>query len=254
MADPSINGGYGALAFPLALTGTTSHAEQLDPGQAAIGGLLKAAINAELGAAWQAICNRLEPGHHLNRVPGRLPVADVTDMEPSPAVLGQKYATWPILAVYREGEPRREPLNLVQRKTIQRWAVDYVIGPLDAGDQARVGKFAQVVGSVINRVIEEGWHPAYQSGRRQFHGQFMRIDVVGQMGPGVARVLGDEKGNGYYGLSILLQTEERTARTVGHASDIANKYYPAFAAAPAGTATTGIQIAESYNNKTPDPE
>jgi hypothetical protein len=252
MTSPSLYGGYGALAFPITLPVGIDVVDALDPGQYSIANLLKAAINAELGVAWKQICNRLSEGHHLVRE-NALPVAEIVDQEPSPALMGQRFAGWPVLAVYREGEPKTSGYNLYETQTEQQWAVDWVAGPLDAGDQSRIGKFALAVASIVRATIEVGFHPAYQNGVRQFFGQFYRIDAIGQQGPGVAHVLGDEKGNGYYGVSILLQSVEFSVRTVGAAVDVTNKWYDAFKNAPAGIPVTSVRDDGTIDNQTPDP-
>jgi hypothetical protein len=250
----SMYGGYGATSFPLQIPLGNHAIDFLDLQQACIGLLLKDAINAELGDEWRRICSRLEDDHFLNRSPGALPVVHVVDMEPSPAVLGQTFAQWPILAVYREGTPTTTQQNIDgESGTAEPWAVDWVIGPLDHGDQARVGKFANAVANLVRYVTSEGFHPAHQNGVCVTVGIFSQLHAKGQMGPGVAQVIGDEKGNGYYGISIQLEGRSGMVKTCGHISDVRNKYYAAFTRAPVGTSVTQFILAATIDNQTPDP-
>jgi hypothetical protein len=246
-------GGYGATSFPLQIPPGNRAVDFLDLQQACIGLLLKDAINAELGDEWRRICGRLEDDHYLNRDPGALPVVHIVDMEPSPAVLGQEFCQWPILAVYREGTPATGQQNIDgESATNQTWAIDWVIGPLDVGDIARVGKFALAVADVVRFVISEGFHPAHQSGVSVTVGIFDQLHAKGQMGPGVAQVIGDEKGNGYYGISIQLEGRSGMVKTCGHISDVRNKYYAAFTRAPVGTSVTQFIVAATIDNQSPD--
>jgi hypothetical protein len=256
MTMPSMYGGYGATEFPVAVPTTTQFLDGLDLQQTCLALLLRDAINAECGTTWRRICHKLEEGHYLNRVMGQNPVAEVVDLEPSPAVLGQRFSHWPILAVYRDpgAHPETKVWNIEWATfTRQPWAVDWVIGPLDAGDQARVGKFALVVADVIRAVCEEGWHPAHLSGTSVFYGIFDQVNCVGQLGPGVAQVLGNEDGAGYYGISLLLSCTGGRVKTVGHSTDVRNKYYAAYRNAPAGTPITDIFTDGRIENQSEDP-
>lgn len=203
----SLNGGFGATLFPVE---TVDNAYELDPGHESLLRLLETAINSECGAAWQSIAARLSPQHYTQRDGVYLPVAMALPMEVSPQEMTQVKATWPILAVYREGEPEFSYLTLNHLALTQRWSCDYIIGPLSASHKLTVGKFAVVVARCIANVIHHGYHPDFRNGVAQFFGEFSSVQVKSIQGPGVAQSLGEESGGGYYGLTVTIETMERT--------------------------------------------
>lgn len=252
----SIYNGFGATAFPVSIPDSTELVDALDHGRVAIAGLLRAAINAEVGTLWERVIRHLGPSHYLCRVTQRgqssIPVMDVMLQEPNPGALQQRHSGWPLLAVYREGNPTTEGHSLYGSIRKQRWSVDWVVGPLDVSDFDRIGMVATKVADVVNYVIDEGWHPAFQNGTRQFYGQFVTIKVVDQQGPGVAQMIGEEKRTGYFGVSLILETGERKIKTDGWTGDVTNQNYPAFATQH-DTPLTQIIVDGRVENQTPDP-
>lgn len=204
MATKTDHGGFGAVRFPAPAVGS---AQDLDPGQIAILELLEAAINAELGTAWCSIVATLRDEAKLRQ--SRQPVEFASTMELTPQEMTQVVTAWPLLAVYRQGEPEFDQLTLEYDKLTQQWSVDYVIGPLSAAHKVKIGRFCNSVAKLIWRTLDRGYHSAYKGGARQFLGQFTSIKATGVQGPGVAQSLGEESGSGYYGMTVLVETVER---------------------------------------------
>lgn len=202
----SVYGGFGALRLPAP---SVVSATELDPGQEAILGLLECAINSELGEAWRGIVSSLPSTHYLVRAGNALPVQYVSSLELTPQQMTQFRAEWPVLAVYREGEPEFGWLSTQYRKLTQRWSADWIVGPLSAAHINRIGRFAIAVRNTIELAITYGMHPAFAGGHTQFHGQFSEITCVSSQGPGVSRRLTEESGSGYYGLTVEIETVER---------------------------------------------
>jgi hypothetical protein len=211
-ATTTTHNGWGAFRFPVALTGDSTTAGTLDVGQAAIAGLLEQAIVSETGAAWRQLVETLHNDHPLRTAPIHSPVGYVCDVEPS-GNLPQLKATPPILAVYRVGEPTTEQITLCYEGVRQTWEVDWILGPLDAGHQRKLGGFAPIIATIIRYAIRTGAHPDYNGGHCPFFGKFADIKVVGQRGPGVLQLLGADAN--YYGVSLTVETLERQVFTHG---------------------------------------
>lgn len=201
----SFNGGFGSLRFPAP---SVDSAAQLDPGHEAIIGLLKTAINSELGNAWTGIVAELDADHYLRRKELQ-PVSWTSDLEATPQQLTQFKTEWPILCVYRQGEPELVWLQNSGQSWKQQWSVDWIVGPLKAAHIHKVGRFAISVARCICRTIDLGYHPNYNHGICCFFGQFVQIDSKGVAGPGIQQSLTEESGSGYYGLTVTLETIER---------------------------------------------
>lgn len=204
---PSLHDGFGALRLPAP---AVSSAIDLDTGHESILGLLEAAINSELGDAWRQIVANLPADHYLVRAPAAInPVRHTSSLEMTPQQMAQFKAEWPVLAVYREGEPEFFWLTTQYRGLKQKWSVDWVVGPIHAAHTNKIGRFAVSVGRVIVAAITHGYHPDFRSGVRQFAGEFAEIECIGIQGPGRQVSLGEESGSGYYGITITLETTER---------------------------------------------
>lgn len=232
-------GGFGGLRFPAP---AVVSAADLDPGHTAILGLLEAAINDELGDAWRGIVGGLGSGHYLAQATEIKPVGTPSTFELTPQLMSQFQAQWPVLAVYREGNPKLEWSSTQYRHWIQEWSVDYAIGPLQAAHIPRVGRFVIAVGRLIDNVIVNGYHPAYQNGARQFYGQFASLEPIAITGPGIAQSLTDGEPGGYYGLTVTLRSIERRVET-GYANASTFETYTGHV--PVGT-QTDTTMAEQY--------
>jgi len=198
-------GGFGGTKFPAAQVASAS---ELDPGHKSLLGLLETAINSELGDAWASVLARVRDGNFLKQYVGQKPVGSVCDFEPTEQQRTQFKANFPLLAVYREGEPELwYPNQYLHQK--QTWAVDWILGPVQADQIPQLGRFAIAVGRVICRAIEYARHLDYQEGVCQFQGEFAHIKPVSVNGPGVQRAAAEDAGSGYYGLTVILETWER---------------------------------------------
>ena len=134
-----------------------------DPARDTLIALFSAAINAELGAAW----NSARTGTALS---ASAPVADTSYTAPRRSVLRESGYQFPLLAVYRTGEAPWSWFGLDVRQRRQRWGVDYILGPLKAEDERRLGGALNWVAAVVDQAIEQRGHPAYEDGDVQFYG------------------------------------------------------------------------------------
>jgi hypothetical protein len=241
--------GFGCTRFPVNpdLVGDDVTAANLDSGQDTIIALLAAAINADVGAAWQRIVQNLPNNHFLMRenLSASQPVNFTTDSEPNPALTTQQLFDWPVLAVWPSGQPEEFELTMAIPALRQNWSIAYLIGPLDAAWQRKLGRgICRLVFRSIQRTIWKGYHPAYMNGQRQFFGQFSEISTKGCEGPGVTEILDKEKNIGYYGLGVTLQTVERTVQDdFDEVEEPANYGY-----VPAGTASLTQQWSATEND------
>jgi hypothetical protein len=198
-------GGFGGTRLPAA---AVLSASELDSGHKSLLGLLETAVNAELGAAWRSVLRRVGDGSFLKQYAGQKPVGTVCDFEPTEQQRTQFKGKFPLLAVYREGEPELwYPNQYLHQK--QTWAIDWILGPITADQIPQLGKFAIAVSRVICRTIEYARHPDFREDVCQFQGEFAHIKPVGVNGPGVQRALSEDAGSGYYGLTVMIETWER---------------------------------------------
>lgn len=197
----------GSSRFPLLPAAAIQSAADYDPGLASIIGLLSAAIEANIGAAWRAEVGRLHAESLFADSAG--PVGSVLTVIPNPQSLTQVKRTWPLLAVYREGKGARDLLTLSYPAVTQSWSVDWIIGPLGPDMQRKLGHFWVQVRNTILVAIEQGYHPSYQNGACQFFGQFVSIIPTDHEGPAVAENLQGQHGEGYFGGSVTLESVER---------------------------------------------
>lgn len=208
MTATSLNDGFGALRFPVA---TAVEGIELDPGQASLLGLIKAAILAELGDTWTSLLATVDNAHPLNAKGNGTPVGTASLLEVTPQQMTQLLSSWPLLAVYRQGEPEFSQHTLGGYDVMrQEWSVDYVLGPLVAAHIIKLGPFCVAVRNVIKTVLMHGYHPTFRNGARQFFGEFVEVKVKSVQGPGLSASLGEEQGAGYYGLTVVVETTERT--------------------------------------------
>jgi hypothetical protein len=202
----SMYGGFGGLQLPAAAV--TSSAV-LDPGHEALVGLISTAINSELTSAWRSTIATLGADHFLLRDNCIKPVGYTSTIETTDQQRTQFKAEWPLLSVYREGEPELLYLQNGYQSWKQNWSVDWIIGPLTSPHINKVGRFAIAVARVIMCVIDDGHHPDYQGDVCQFFGQFVVVKTTAIAGPGVQHSMSEDAGSGYYGLTVTLETIER---------------------------------------------
>lgn len=238
---------FGASRFPL--TQGETCAANYDPGQAAIIGLLSAAIEACCGDAWRTLTASLNNDHFLAGSTG--PVGSVLTVPPNPQNLTQVKMAWPVLAVYREGEPTIGLYSIEYTNSKQRWSVDWIAGPFSPDTQRKIGLFWVQIRNAIFVAIDLGMHPAYQNGAYQFRGQFSEIWPISAVGPAVTQELTTDKGQGYYAGSVILESTERvTYQGDAAAPDLAFEGGAYLTPHDGyGTPATGADVTVNYDNK-----
>jgi hypothetical protein len=246
---------FGASRFPLTPSGAIKSAADYDPGLASIIGLLCAAIEANVGAAWRAMVSQLDETSKYtdaNRVIGSVLTVIPNSQnltQVSVKVPGAQTA-WPLLAVYRSGVASYDWKTTDYRFRRQEWSVDYILGPLGPDTQRKMGHFVvQVLNSIVE-AITLGFHPAYMGGAYQFYGQFSSIDVLTSEGPAVAHVTPTDDGAGYFGGSAILESVERMAYQSGATSDTFNAGAYTTTNDGYGTASPVAVVDVDFGNKT----
>jgi hypothetical protein len=204
----SIRTGYGAIDFPL-VESPHETPSSLDPALTTISEYLAAVIRAEIGPAWIVAAGKLPCDHPLRESFLNGPIGRVIPSEPTKDTLTQYKAEFPVLCVYRTGEPETFNLSMKYCGYKQKWGVDWIVGPLDLGQRRMIGGFANPVVKIMRTAIFYGRHPAYNNRINPFYGIVSKLDVVGQHGPGVAQALGEEQGFGYWSVSLDLESIER---------------------------------------------
>jgi hypothetical protein len=66
-----------------------------------------------------------------------------------------------------------------------------------------------MVRNSIMTAIELGHHPSYLSGAYLFFGEFVSLNTVTSAGPAVSESLVNDRGAGYFGGSVVLESVER---------------------------------------------
>lgn len=213
---PLLNG-FGTSHFPVTQFapdgGPLTSAGSLDKGKTAIYELLRAAVNYECGDAWRVLINQEDTYLKWQAEDNRrdpAPIMDVITVMPSAQNLMQRKEVWPLLAVYREGEPTYENETIKIRVRKQQFSVDYIIGPLGADTQDRYGDFVLQVLNAMESAIENGRHPAYRNGVCPFQGVFSSVRIISSSGPACSEVTPEQKGGGYFGGALVLECVERS--------------------------------------------
>jgi hypothetical protein len=197
---------FGDTEFPQDLTASPETLfASLDPQLDAILALFKAALNAELGAAWDLA----RVGTALEFLKGTMtastPVVDTLWTQPTKASLRAQSLGFPLLCLARVSTTNEE-LTLSKEMVSTTWALDYLLGPLSGADYRRLAAALPAALKVIQMTTRELSHPAYLSGARQFDG-FNTIGIKSSaMGP--ASFGEDGGGVEYFGLHVDFETTE----------------------------------------------
>lgn len=147
----SLNTAWGALSLPIP-AGDGQSLAGLDPARDILLDLIAAALTSELGAAWSSVA----PAELPAPVGDKLPALDDLD------TMRQRGAKWPLLSVSRSTEPQQEDeFTLWQNRITCRWTIDYVLGPLEIGNQLKLGDVLGAAGRIIASMLREGGHKAY---------------------------------------------------------------------------------------------
>jgi hypothetical protein len=175
----------------------------LDPGRDILLGLFKQAIESELGARW----NIARASTVLSAADV---VADTLPLRPSPEIMQQRKAAFPLLAVYRSGKGTFEEHTFENDKLTQPWELLYTLGPLPPEDQRRLVDILPAIAKVVALVIRRRGHPDFDGGALQFFegkGHFGAIRIVSYE-VGQAQFGGGEAAPTYWTAQIDLETVE----------------------------------------------
>lgn len=180
---------FGKLEFPLP-PNTETDFSWIDPAQDILLELFAAAINAELANHWAQVTD------NIPRLVGSSPVKSKLPEFPDADTMGQIKETFPLLCVYRSDDPETfEDFTIEERRVTSKWGVDYIIGPLEAGNRMAMGDLLRLIPRLIDNVIQEGGHSSYAT---QTNGDYTFAK----------RVLG--KGDGCCGFSTIRVVESRS--------------------------------------------
>lgn len=224
---------WGNSRFPLAVSGTIDTAAQLDTGLQQLAALLAAAVNADCGDMWRHLVNASHERHFLGASVD--PVAHViAGIRPSAQVFTQlRIEHWPVLCVYREGsEFEWNTADIPATK--QRWGLDWIVGPIGPDSLNKFGAFWLQVLHAMSAVVIDGHHPAFLADAECFIGQFVQILPTSESGAGISDELTSDKGAGYFGGSLALESLERYVSQSGAAIDLENAAGTAYAPVDAG--------------------
>lgn len=216
-------GQLGGLVMPVAASSVSDSLAVLDPARKELAGLCAAAINGELGAAWSKVVATLPPAHFLR---GTKPVQDVQELDPDAAAFTQRKPGFPILCCYRQGRANYTWKYNRQQTRIQRWNLDYILGPLAVDDVRRVGDVLTAASSVVAETLIHGFYPGHPSASppvpaygtgQPFAVSVAYVHMVEHTGPGWGKAENSEKP--YYGLTMSIETWELTEFITDPATD-----------------------------------
>lgn len=169
MTVTSLYESVGGTSFPFtasSVDNTKLTLEPLDPLADAIADLLKAAINAELSAAWTKVTNALGAAHPLY---GTLPVQDTLPDEPEEEAVEERKCRFPLLAVHRVGKATYSRFSLTRLARTQQWNVHHIFGNCDVAARRKLKKVWEVgAPSIVALTLDRQSHPSYLSGAKQF--------------------------------------------------------------------------------------
>lgn len=143
----------GNVELSTVATGRTTLAD-LDPAQDLLLAVFKAAINNDLGPAWE----ETRAGTPLA---SSNPVQTTVPHEPDTEVFQELKVTFPALCVSRVDEAKEKPFTAQYDATTQRWAIDYILGPLSIEDRRKIGGAVRHVREIIKEICNVGGHAAY---------------------------------------------------------------------------------------------
>ena len=207
---------WGGLSLPIPIgdtDGTNLNFSDTDPLQSVLVGLLSQALTSELATVWTLICAGFPDDHPLYN--STTPVADTLELEPSPDLMKERVAGWPLLAVHRTGDVEMLDQSIQYQDIKQAWQVHWILGPRQGAVMDRkLLNVLQAAGKIIDIAIEDKSHPDYDSGAVQFYGATLddpplasSVKVMG-WGAGQATFAGDENGAKFHALRVDLEIVE----------------------------------------------
>jgi hypothetical protein len=202
---------WGAVALPLAAT-SEADLSSLDPARDILLELFAAALISELTPRW---ANAVAGTPLVGNQPVQSKLPAIPDLD----AMRQVYQAFPLLAVGRTDDPQTEDeLTLWQNRITSRWSVNYILGPLELGNQLKLGDVLTEAARILSSVLHAGGHKAYatttnegQVFAKQVLGAgasccyFSTLKVVNFMQGAAAFSQGGPK---YHALTYLLETTE----------------------------------------------
>ena len=137
-------------------------------------------------------------------------------MEPTLSLVQE--AEFPLLCVYRTGEPAFDHVTIEEERITQDWGIDYILGPLDVDDIPKLGDICGAVGKAVRLVIRQRGHKSYENGALQFYpdqGGFATIQLLSQLGPRQASFPDDESETLYFSVNFRVRTTETSNDDLG---------------------------------------
>lgn len=157
MADDSLYRRVGVTDFPFTAPTVLASGGIVDKIQEVLLGLFSATITSELQDAFDAAsattCLASSPV-----------VADTWPGLLTPQVMKQRKAVFPLLAVGWLGTAEWSEHTLSIDKVTRKWAVDYVLGPLDVGAAQRLESILHKVGTLLQLTCRNRGHKSFRSG------------------------------------------------------------------------------------------
>lgn len=156
MADEGLHRRVGVTEYPLQATEIPENAFA-DKAQEVLLGLFQAAIASELGGIFD-IATMGTP------LAGKPIVADVWPGLLTPAVMKQRKGGFPLLAVGWTGQAEWAEHTLGIDKVTRKWAVDYVLGPLDVGPAQKLDKLLHKIAVLMQLTLRNRGHKSFRNG------------------------------------------------------------------------------------------
>jgi hypothetical protein len=213
----SLNERLGGTRLPLDVSDVDDSKltfEPLDPALDVLSQFLATSIRSELGtgssAAWYKVTSALPDVHRLYQSTD--PVGSVWKLGsdgPNPTLMRQIKADWPLLAVWRDGPAEFEQRTMTKELIRQKWGVMWAMSDYEADLQPKLGPALVAVARIITGAVNEGRHPSYDSGSKQFgadNGWLSRLAAVSYEA-GAAKFSDDEEGR-WWAASVTLESEE----------------------------------------------
>jgi hypothetical protein len=209
---------FGDVSFPVDGDDVTDGQlfSVLDPGRDALLSLFQSAINYELGgdtasvlatSAWAA-------ARASTPLADARPVADVLWTQPHERLMRETSKSFPLLCLYRTtGEIVEHTIGV--DRLVQRWGIDYILPPLDAAHERKLAAVLSAVTKIVALVLDQGCHPAHDSGAAQFgpgSGRFARIRLLSSQ-EGLASFNNDSDPAPYLACHLELETWEESGLT-----------------------------------------
>lgn len=157
MADDSLYRRVGVASYPFTQADVAASSAIVDKIQEVLLGLFQAAITSELSDAFEMAT----AGTDLVSKPV---VADTWPGLLTPAVMKQRKAVFPLLAVGWMGSADWAEHTLSIDRVTRKWAVDYVLGPLDVGSAQRLENILHKVGALLQLTCRNRGHKSFRDG------------------------------------------------------------------------------------------